>query len=325
MIAIVASAITLGAAFPPTAVSRYAATPTGSIGDFGSTGYGINGLGHATGYADAPSRAFFFANGVLQELGRIGSGIRASTFGRAINDSGEVTGSAFNCSPFCGTHLILHSSGTLLQLPPLFTASVGYGVNASSMIVGEANDTFPTSPRYAFVRTGSTFARLGTLGGTISRGRAINDAGQVTGAAALAGDAAEHAFLHSGGPMVDLGTLGGTNRIGYAINAAGQGAGASDLPGNAAQHAFLYERGRMYDLNTLVNSGLGTDPLVEARGINVAGQIVANACAQSCRAYLLTPAGEVQEVTEVPTLSHFALIALAAFLGAAGLFRQAKS
>ena len=59
-------------------------------------------------------------------------------------------------------------------------------------------------------RAGYVFTDLGTLGGTYSVAHGINDAGQVTGYAYLAGNSTEHAFLYSGGSLQDLGTLGGT-------------------------------------------------------------------------------------------------------------------
>ena len=68
---------------------------------------------------------------------------------------------------------------------------------------------------------------LGTLGGTVSEGVAINDSGQVTGSADTA-DAVTHAFLWDGTTMLDLGTLGGTNSVGDAINASGQVTGIAD-------------------------------------------------------------------------------------------------
>src|SRR3954463_14953921 len=85
----------------------------------------------------------------------------------------------------------------------------------------------PSLPALAQGRT--DFTNLGTLGGTLSAGHAINASGQVTGGATLAGDTIVHAFRYSGGTMQDLGTLGGTSSDGFSINASGQVAGQSDL------------------------------------------------------------------------------------------------
>jgi probable HAF family extracellular repeat protein len=52
---------------------------------------------------------------------------------------------------------------------------------------------------------------LSSLGGTISRGNSINNAGWVTGYSNLAGDQARHASLWRYGSQFDLGTLGGPN------------------------------------------------------------------------------------------------------------------
>ncbi len=49
------------------------------------------------------------------------------------------------------------------------------------------------------------------LGGTVSRGTAINSRGWVAGFSSLAGDATRHAALWRDGALVDLGTLGGPN------------------------------------------------------------------------------------------------------------------
>src|SRR5688500_1523715 len=105
---------------------------------------------------------------------------------------------------------------------------------------------------------------LGALGGSVSFGRAVNDAGQVAGYAYTSGNAVRRAFRYDGTPgaggvMRDLGTLGGTNGGGHAINDAGQVVGWSSLPGDRVQHAFLYTGtpgagGQMIDLATWLDA-----------------------------------------------------------------------
>lgn len=113
---------------------------------------------------------------------------------------------------------------------------------------------------------------LGTLGGRLSSGAAINNAGQVTGGSHVAGlpEPDRHAFLYSGGVMTDLGTLGGNFSNGFAINSSGQIVGLSDFVGApfAAAHAFLYSGGVMTDLGAL--GGIDS----RAFGINDSSQVV---------------------------------------------------
>ena len=73
---------------------------------------------------------------------------------------------------------------------------------------------------------------LGTLGGTTSFGRAINDKGQVTGLSTRPAKRRPHAFLWNGSAMQDLGTLGGNFSQGRAINNKGQVTGYATTAGN---------------------------------------------------------------------------------------------
>ena len=82
---------------------------------------------------------------------------------------------------------------------------------------------------------------LGTLGGPVSQGSAINAQGQVTGYAATA-SGSFHAFRWTAsGGMRDLGTLGGPNSSGsgLGINARGQVTGFAAVASGFA-HAFLW-------------------------------------------------------------------------------------
>jgi probable HAF family extracellular repeat protein len=100
------------------------------------------------------------------------------------------------------------------------------GLNASGNVTGIAARA--DGERHAFIYSAAKMTDLGTLGGTLSIGYAINDSNQVTGEAAIAGGVF-HAFVYANGQMVDLDpaieSLGfGTviESVGFDINSAGQ-------------------------------------------------------------------------------------------------------
>ena len=112
-----------------------------------------------------------------------------------------------------------------------------------------------------------TIIDLGTLGGTRSYAQGMNDSGQVTGYASLAGDAASHAFRYDPQTgMRDLGTLGGTNSKGFAINANGQVAGEAMLT-NGKTHAVRWTGTTPLDIYP------GSSDNSTARAINAAGHL----------------------------------------------------
>ncbi len=126
--------------------------------------------------------------------------------------------------------------------------------------------------------TGWTLTALGTLGGDSSRANAINDAGQVVGAAdtslknpANAGGRMirdpffAHAFLYADGKMQDLGALNGNESEARAINSSGQIVGQV---GGYFGHAFLYSDGQMSNFD--FPDGGSSQPMA----INASGQIV---------------------------------------------------
>ena len=137
------------------------------------------------------------------------------------------------------------------------------GINAAGTVTGSVGTR-------AFVYSGGTLTDLGTLGGTVSVGQAINASGWVTGYSTRA-DGTYRAFVWSAGTMAELPTLGAAYGVGYALNDLGQVAGSSQTAGNLT-HAFLASNGHLLDLGTLGGDHPGWT--TAAQGVNAAGQVV---------------------------------------------------
>jgi probable HAF family extracellular repeat protein len=115
----------------------------------------------------------------------------------------------------------------------------------------------------------TTIVDLGTLGGSYSEARAVNQRGQVVGDSLPADSTLPHAFLWEGGRMRDLGTLGGPESSATDIDDRGRVVGWSRINADPSViHAFLWEGGRMRDLGTLGG------PESSATAINNHGQVV---------------------------------------------------
>ena len=119
---------------------------------------------------------------------------------------------------------------------------------------------------------------LGTLGGSYSSAKGINDAGVIVGEAEalVSGTTYLHAFMDAGTSMTDLGTLGGITSSASAINSAGHVVGyATDA--NEVASAFLYNGSLMINLSDLIPPASGFTNLASADAINDASQIARSA------------------------------------------------
>ncbi len=214
-------------------------------------------------------------------------------------------------------------------------STIAWGINARGQVAGysviddgslRAFRTAPDRPIDPLSDDLGTFAGPGDPSSDrgMSRARAINDLGQVVGAASARTTNGHHAFRTAPDrPIVpatdDLGTLGGGNSDAWGINNQGDVVGEAEIPSDPNQpltHAFLFAEGKMIDLNTCVELDPGW-VLLCALDINERGQIVAAAREDPVRgsparqrAYLLTPA---------PSPAPLAMLILGAAVTGSGL------
>jgi probable HAF family extracellular repeat protein len=230
-------------------------TDVGTVGGgYESIGAGVNSRGQVVGsslntvpdsfwFFSTQSRAYSWQNGVILDLGTLGTGTDA--FAYWVNEKGQVAGSSF----------------TNMTVNPVLTYCTAFQIETPTM-----------DP---FLWDKGTMTDLGTLGGTCGLPNAMNNRGQVTGVSDLAGDVYYHAFLWTNpGPMQDLGTLGGFISVANWINGAGDVVGGSftTTATNSPFHAFLWRNGVMTDL------ARNTTECSFALGINSRDQIVGFSC-----------------------------------------------
>lgn len=204
-----------------------------------------------------------------------GSGPNAYVLAKALNDVGQVVGTA-SIAANTASHAFLYSNGLMTDLGTLGgspakagdVVSVASGINNGGEVVGSSlvAGNLSNPVWHAFRYKNGVMTDLGTLGGTNTYAVAINNVGQVVGTSSLASDSTSHAFLYSNGVMQDL----GSNLYPVGINDAGQIIGTLDLP-TLARHAFLYTNGVTIDLGTL--GGQNSTPT----GINNTGQVCGEA------------------------------------------------
>jgi probable HAF family extracellular repeat protein len=218
---------------------RYDGTPgsggvmrdLGTLGGDTSDGHGINDAGQVVGMAYTTGNlgihAFRYdgtpgSGGVMRDLGTLGA---EQSEGWDINNSGQVTGYSY-LPGYNGEHAFRYdgtpgSGGVMRDLGTLGGSySGGVAINETGQVTGYSSRITGSGAPYRAFRydgtpgSGGIMRDLGTLGGTYSQGRDINNAGQVAGWSEVPGDAEDpgrHAFLYlgtpgAGGQMIDLDT-----------------------------------------------------------------------------------------------------------------------
>jgi len=215
----------------------------------------------------------------IEDLGTFGGNESAAS---AINHRGQVVGMALNATPdpfslfeflllgFSNgtqTRAFLWQNGVMQDLGTLggpdSSASV---LNERGQVLGVSytnsvpNSTtgFPTL--HPVVWENGRMTDLGTLGGTVAGGIALNNHGQVVGVSNLAGDpgcltpngCVTDVFLWTHGKMIDLtaSTIGGTFLAATQMNDAGEIVGSGSFSGRVFD-AALWRSGLLNDLGTL--------------------------------------------------------------------------
>ena len=204
-----------------------------------SHGLSINSSGHVVGGVWGGSNffnaGFLYSNGVITLLTPNGG------YAYAINDAGQITGTAGTPPNGAESHAFIYQNGILTDIAPGWPLSVGLDINANGGVAGII--VTANFDQHAFRYSNGIATDLGTFGGTESRANDINAAGHVTGYAYTAGGG-KHAFLYrnSSEGLLDLNTLIPTSsgwilHEGTAINNLGQITGVGQI--NGEFHAFL--------------------------------------------------------------------------------------
>jgi len=242
-----AVALTLLAGSGKLRAQSYTITDLGTLpGESDSKAYGINNASPVQVVGASGNRAFLWTEGSgMMNLGTLPGGNYVEA--RAINDSGEIVGSAADASG--NTHAFLWLPAPAYGLPAGMndlgtlggSTSHAYDIDNSGRVVGEARNS--AGRTHAFRWQNGSMTDLGTLsGGLFSSAYGINASGVAVGQSAISGDIFGHAVRWSGG-ITDLGYLDPNGpRRAYAINGAGLIVGFSWAPDNF-QHAFLWQSG----------------------------------------------------------------------------------
>jgi len=224
-------------------------------------------------------RAFFWQDGVMHDLGTLGSGNDAAAL--FVNDLGQVSGISFtNTTPNATTgnptqDPFFWEDGKMVDIGNL-GGTLGFvnWMNNRGQVVGSSTVAGDQTDRPYLWDKEKGLQDLGLFpGGVHGNAEGINDAGEVVGGSDSSNGF--HAFLWKKGVMTDLGNLAGDcSSQANSINSQGQIVGSGSLDCNNEAHAILFENGGVpIDLNTLVLPGSGVT-ILNANNINDRGEIV---------------------------------------------------
>jgi probable HAF family extracellular repeat protein len=225
---------------------------------------------------------------------------------QSVNNRGTAVGGAETGlpDPTCFhdciiTHAFEWKKGVLADLGTLpgGPSSAALWINEQGLVMGFSENgvidpVFGGPQQIAVVWMDGQIMGLGTLGGGLSFGNAMNNRGDVVGITAnsipdpfsfLGTGTQTRAFLWRDGVMLDLGTLGGPDAWAASVNERGQVAGwalvdstVNPATSQPTQHPFLWQNGRMIDLGTLGGTlaYVGVPNNGSGAGLNNRGQVI---------------------------------------------------
>lgn len=198
---------------------------------------------------------------------------------RAVNNSGQVVGYASDDNVNYYSFLYTYSTGTYQQLPPAPRPSSALGINDAGVIVGSASGP---AGALGFILSGTTYTYFSHPGWVNTYGRAINNAGIVTGYVDD-GVSQSMGFIYdpATGVFTDIPFSGANSAVNIAqgINSAGQVVGNVRLfsnaayPGSPAGH-YGYLRQPSGATSLFRARIAGTDRQTRPRGITDDGRVI---------------------------------------------------
>lgn len=241
----------LGLAFGLPAAPVYTITNLGTLpGTTYSIARGVNDNGVVVGQSG--TQQFRWSGGVMSAIPGVSNGTAW-----AINNNGHIVGVE-------GSGGFYFNGVSSAPVGPV--GATAYDINNSNVIVGVSGSGAWQSVAGA---AASILVDFGTLS-TSAEANAINDSGQIAGAAYLAGGPpySKHPTLWTALVPQDLGTLlAGSSSSAADVNGLGQVVGGTPV-GSGVTQAFIWSGGVMTTLGTLGRSN------ERAQSINDAGVIV---------------------------------------------------
>lgn len=323
LIKALAGLITLGTIGSAAAVeSFYSITDLGTLpGSSTTIATGINDSGQVVGYLanDGPSRAFFWENGVMTDLGTLGG---SRSFVGGINNSGQVVGGSetgevtYDGSPIYHSFRWSQSVG-MTDLTPMRDSLISTraeGINDAGQVIGS------TENNNAFLWENGAITDLCQLRQSCSV-YDINNSSQIVGSLEVVVDTeclygeschditVQRAHIWENGRITDLGTLGDpqTSSYAFAIN------DLSQIVGEANLHAVLWKNRTITDLGTLG----GKDSI--ALDINNLGQVVGRSATTSVNhAFLWDNTNGMQDLNSLISANSGWLLSEARAINEAG-------